>query len=139
VGGEVRARHEVRIVLNPKSSGRVGTQTVIDTPGGQSAVAQPFVVAGWAADLDDERTTGVDAVHVWAYPVTGAPPIFLGPAAYGGRRPDVAAVHGPQFEASGYGLAVQELAPGQYDLAVFAWSHVTGGFAPARVVRITVR
>jgi hypothetical protein len=56
-----------------------------------------------------------------------------------GARPDVAAVHGDQFRESAYGLAVQGLVPGNYDLAVFAWSRVSGGFAPARVVRVTVR
>ncbi len=46
---------QVRIVLNPKGSGRVGPQVVIDTPSrstkGLVAADQPFVIAGWAADL----------------------------------------------------------------------------------------
>jgi hypothetical protein len=139
IGGEARARYDVRIVLHPKSSGRVGPQIVIDTPSARQDVEQPFVVAGWAVDLDADTGTGVDAVHVWAYPVTGEPPIFLGPATYGGRRSDVGAVLSDRFEGSGYGLAVQGLEPGQYDLAVFAWSTVTQDFVPARTVRITVR
>ena len=65
--------------------------------------------------------------------------MFLGATAYGGARPDVAAVHGEEFEAAGFGLQVQGLVPGHYDLAVFAWSTEQVGFAPAKVVRITVR
>ena len=65
--------------------------------------------------------------------------MFLGVTAYGGTRPDVAAVHGDQFKESGFGLAVQGLAPGHYDLAVFAWSLERADFVPARTVRVTVR
>jgi hypothetical protein len=31
------------------------------------------------------------------------------------------------------------LEPGNYDLAVFGYSMVTGGFVPATVIRVTVR
>jgi hypothetical protein len=146
---------DVRIVLNPKGSGRVGPQTVIDVPlppnrlrqgfggqeGGSHEIANldSILVAGWAADLDSTVDTGVDTVHVWAYPVEGGDPIFAGAADYGGLRPDVAAVYGDRFARSGYGLVVKGLAPGTYDLAVFAYSTVRGGFAPAKTVRVTVR
>jgi hypothetical protein len=76
---------------------------------------------------------------VWAYPAAGGDPIFVGPAAIGGTRPDVAAVYGDRFAKSGYGIQVKGLAPGTYDIAVFAYSTVTGGFVPAKTVRITVR
>jgi len=65
--------------------------------------------------------------------------VFLGASTYGGGRPDVAAIHGEGFNDSGYGLMVQGLTPGNYDLAVFAWSNVSGGFVPAQVVRVTAR
>jgi hypothetical protein len=103
------------------------------------AANQPFTVAGWAADLDDALGTGVDAVHVWAYPVGGADPVFVGLAALGGNRPDVAAVYGRRFAKSGYGVTGTGLPAGDYDLAVFVWSTVRQGFAPARTVRVTVR
>jgi hypothetical protein len=145
-------RH-VRIVLNAKGSGRVGPQVVIDLPAKVGShetavidrVASGFsrkdaiVVAGWAADLDSQVDTGVDTVHVWAYPVGGGDPIFLGAAEYGGPRPDVAAIYGERFLTSGYGLRVEGLAPGTYDVAVFAYSTVTGGFVPAKTVRLTTR
>jgi hypothetical protein len=146
-GGRAVARQEVRIVLNPKGSNRVGPQLVIDTPAASSGAAivvgHAFMLAGWAADLASMVDAGVDTVHVWAYPVNEAgqreDPIFLGPAIFGNARPDVAAVYGDRFKESGYGMIVQTLAAGTYDIAVFAYSTVSNGFAPAKVVRVTVR
>jgi hypothetical protein len=132
-------RQEVRVVLQPKSSGLVGPQVVIDTPRPQQDVVQPFVVAGWSADLRAQDSTGIDTLHVWAYPLDGHAPVFLGAAPYGGRRPDVAAIHGDRFEESGFGLLVQGLPAGAYDLAVFAWSIDIADFVPAKVVRVNVR
>jgi hypothetical protein len=132
-GGRL-VRQDVRIVLNPKGSNRVGPQVIVDITGP--------IVAGWAADLDSPDDTGIDGLHVWAYPVQAsgtAQPIFVDVAAYGGARPDVAAVYGDRFLHSGYGVAVKNLAPGTYDLALFAWSTVKHDFLPAKVVRVEVK
>jgi hypothetical protein len=137
--GHAVSRQEVRVVLNPKTSGRVGAQVIIDVPTRQQDVGRPFVIAGWAIDLDADVDTGIDALHVWAYPLAGGDPIFLGASVYGGERPDVAAIYGSRFKSSGYGLTVQGLEPGNYDLAVFGHSTVTGEFVPAKTVRVTVR
>jgi hypothetical protein len=115
-------------------------------------VDHAFLIGGWAADLDETAGTGVDTLHVWAYPRStchGATcdtcdgarcdAIFLGATAYGGERADVVAIFGDQFRKSGYGLIVDSLPAGTYDLAVFAWSTVKGGFVPAKVVRVTVK
>ena len=51
----------------------------------------------------------------------------------------MAAVYGEQFAHTGYRLAVHDLARDAYDIAVFAWSSVTGGFVPAKTVRVRVR
>ena len=143
------ARHDVRIVLHPKGSNRVGPQVIVDLPAptaqgrGPIVVGRAFFLAGWAADLDSGIDRGVDTVHVWAYPVNERgereEPMFLGPAIYGGARPDVAAVYGDRFGDTGYGMVVNGLAPGAYDVAVFAFSTVRGNFAPAKVVRVIVR
>jgi hypothetical protein len=151
-GGVPEARHEVRIILHPKGSTRIGPQVVIDLPAptdfpvasgfSRKDLARPFLVAGWAIDRDDPVGTGVEAIHVWAYPVHGGErgePVFLGAASYGGIRPDVAAIHGDRFRESGYGLVVESLLPGTYDLAVFAWSTARQGFLLAEVVRMTIR
>jgi hypothetical protein len=102
-------------------------------------VSQPFMLAGWAADRDAAIGTGIDTLHVWAFPSTGGAPIFLGTPTLGGARPDVAAVLGDQFRQTGFGLAVQGLSAGSYDLAIFPWSNVTGAFAPPEVVHVVVR
>jgi hypothetical protein len=141
--GRAVARQDVRVTLNAKGSNRVGPQTIVDTPGENTLVGMPFYVGGWAADLNSSVDSGVNTVHVWAYPVdasgTRRDPIFLGPAAYGGARPDVAAVYGARFGDTGYGLIVSTLPPGTYDIAVFAYSTVLNTFTPAKVVRVTVR
>jgi hypothetical protein len=76
---------------------------------------------------------------VWAYPATGGTPLFLGTAALGGVRPDVAAIHGDQFRSAGFTFTAQGLTPGTYDLVVFPWRHVSGGFAVPKTVHVTVR
>jgi YVTN family beta-propeller protein len=138
-GNRPIARHDVRLILAPKGRGHVGTQVEIDSPRHGQDVAQPFVVTGWAADLGADGGTGIDTLHAWAYPVGGGPPIFVGTPELGGIRPDVAAVHGEQFMTAGFALTVGALASGTYDLAVFPWSNVTGGFAPPKIVRVHVR
>ena len=77
-------------------------------------------------------------LHAWAYPASGGAPIFLGATAYGGARPNVAAVHGQQFKDAGFGLVVQSLPAGDYDLALFAWSTEKMNFIAPRVVRVSV-
>jgi len=137
------ARQDVRITLNAKGSNRVGPQTIIDAPTAGGRVGSAFFVGGWAADLDSAVDTGVNTVHVWAYPIDasgrGGDPIFIGPAIYGGARPDVAAIYGDRFANSGYGIIVNTLPPGTYDIAVFAYSTIVNNFTPAKVVRVVIR
>lgn len=130
---------DVRVVLNPKGSNRVGPQVLIDRPSANQDVAQSFSVAGWAGDLDAPAGNGVEFVHVWAYPDGDAAPIFLGRASVGSKRSDVASVYGERFEESGYHLAVTTLPRGGYTLAVFAWRGLTASFLPATTVRVTIR
>jgi hypothetical protein len=140
LSGRPLARYEVRFALRPKSSGFTGMQVTIDRPRTQQDVTQPFILSGWAADLStDSGETGVGGLHVWAYPLTGGAPTFLGTARYGAVRADVADVHGEQFRASGFELSVVGVSPGLYDLAVFPWSTARSGFAPASVVRVAIR
>ena len=80
---------------------------------------------------------------MWAYPLNEAgqrlAPEFIGTAIHGGPRPDVAAVYGDHFARSGYGLMVQGLSPGIYDIAVFAHSTVRQDFVPPAIIRVEVR
>ena len=137
-GGRL-VRQDVRIVLNPKGSNRVGPQLVVDLAPGRDADATDGLVAGWAADLDAPDGTGVQMIHAWAYPRNGGAPVFVGDAAYGGSRPDVADVFGERFRDSGYAVRVQGLAPGSYDLALFAWSTARHAWLPAKLVPIEIK
>jgi hypothetical protein len=112
----------------------------LGAPGADATVSQPFVVSGWAIDLGADADSGVDAVHVWAYPNPGsnAPPMFVGEANYGRVRGDLSAIFGSQFLAGGWDLTVNGMAPGTYLLAVFARSRITGTFNAVQTVRITI-
>src|SRR6185369_3037631 len=60
----------------------------LDLPLDGSTVGQTFSVGGWALNLGEPSGTGVDAIHVYAYPVSGGAPVFLGVANYGAARND---------------------------------------------------
>lgn len=117
-------------------------QLAIDLPTTGARIARPFTMSGWAIDTGSWTGTGMDAVHVWAFPIDGGPQVFLGAATYGLERPDVANVF-PKYRYvnSGYSLAVTSTnlpAPGTYDFYAFGHSTVTGDFSIVRVVRATV-
>ncbi len=108
-----------------------------ESPPHASQVGSSFDVAGWAVDRGAPSGTGVKAIHVWAFPTNGAA-TFLGVASYGASRPDVATGLGnTQFTNSGFSLTAT-VAPGTYDLYVFAYSTVSNSFDQARIVRVTV-
>ena len=116
----------------------------IDGPANNSTVQQPFLTGGWAADRGAGTGPGVDAVHVWAFPVVNgvvdtAHGMFVAQGQTGGARQDVGAVFGsPQFDTCGFTFPVQGLSPGVYELGVYARSTVTGTFNNVKFVRITV-
>jgi len=110
----------------------------IDLPFNGQTVPALFPITGWALDTTSLTNPGIDAIHVWAFPASGANPIFMGPAQIGGARPDVAAVFGSQFANAGYGLIGRGLGPGDYRIIVFALTHATGTFSIAKFVDIHV-
>ena len=123
----------VRVVVGP------AMRAVIDTPQADTVVAPPFTLAGWALDLAANEGTGIDTVHVWAYPTAGTDPIFLGVAAYGDARPDVGVMYGEAFAGAAYGLTVDLLPPGTYDVVVYPHRARTNTFEGAQVVRVVVK
>lgn len=112
-------------------------RVTVDQPSSNSVVNGQFIVSGWAIDRSTQGGPGVDAVHVWAFPVSGAAPIFLGVGS-NAPRPDVADAFGSQFFYSGYALTVDSLEPGTYDVVVYARSTVTNTFNSSTAVRVTV-
>lgn len=121
-------------VLAPPSIPRMS----VDLPAQNQSVSQSLVIAGWALDVGAVTGTGVDAVHVWAYPVAGGAPVFAGVATLGHSRPDIAAAFGAaRFAAGGFRLEAT-LPRGEYNLVVFAHSVNTNTFNNASLVRIRV-
>ena len=58
-----------------------GALVTLESPVAGGA-GSPLEVCGWAVDGAATSGTGMDAVHVWAYPAAGNP-VFLGVATYG--------------------------------------------------------
>ena len=98
----------------------------IDVPG-RDWVPYIFDVAGWALDKSAMDGSGIDAVHVWAYPADGGAPTFVGAAGLGAARPDVAAAFGPQYGTAGFSLSAL-LPEGTWTLTAFAHSAFTNTF-----------
>ena len=94
----------------------------VDTPTSGATMASGFTVSGWAIDASTPSGTGVDAIHVWAYPAAGGSPVFLGANAVWVSRPDVGAIFGSAFTPSGFNIRTGQLASGSWNLVVFARS-----------------
>jgi hypothetical protein len=111
----------------------------VDLPANGARVpSNGFPVAGWAIDAAAVGSTGVDAVHVWAHPTSGAAAIFAGAASFNVARPDVGAAFGQTYYTpSGFSLTAT-VPPGTYDLVVYARSTVAGAFNNVQVRRVIV-
>ena len=103
----------------------------LDGPQKNSTVGRTVTIAGWAIDQAVSSGTGVDAVHVWAYPSDGSPGQFLGAASYGVARPDIGAAVGSQFANSGFRLSAVVQLPGTYRIVAFAHSTLANAFNTA--------
>jgi endonuclease/exonuclease/phosphatase family metal-dependent hydrolase len=124
-------------VLVSVTSARAAAIMFVDSPVRNATVPPSFVVGGWALDFASKTDTGISLMHVWAYPHTGAPPLFLGEITHG-ARPDVAAAFGRQFMQSGFSVIVKNLAPGGYTLVLFPYSSITNAFDYAAAVPLNV-
>jgi hypothetical protein len=118
-----------------------GPLMAIDMPASGASQSGPFTVAGWAIDRSAATGAGVDVINVWAIPVAGGSPIFVGSGGYGSVRPDVAAIFGSRFANSGYNTRVSLPAgtpAGTYDFIVYAHSTASGTFNQSQAVRVTM-
>jgi hypothetical protein len=122
----------------------------IDVPAAEMTITSPtFGVSGWAIDRAIEGIspsgTGVDTLHVYAYPNPGSgqPAIFLGVASVGIARSDVAGIYGPRYNNCGYVLQVDRaatgLTPGVYSIVPVAHSTASNSFNNLAVVRVTIQ
>jgi hypothetical protein len=109
----------------------------LDAPAPNATTGQPFMIGGWGIDYAAAGGPGADTVHAYAYPVSGASPIFLG-ASYGGARGDVAAAYGEQFRYSGFTIFASGLAPGTYTIVAYLHSAVAQSFNATQSATITI-
>jgi hypothetical protein len=117
-------------VAAPTGTGRMALDLAAPSGGGEVRVA------GWAL-REGSTDSGTDAIHAWAYPVGGGDPVFVGAAAARLPRFDVATVFGGEVLLAGFDFT-GTLAPGTYDLVVYARNARTLIFDQARVVRVVV-
>jgi endonuclease/exonuclease/phosphatase family metal-dependent hydrolase len=123
----IRIAAALGLVVASAASAAANPYIWVDTPGRGTTVSSPFVVAGWTLDFSSTSGSGVSEIHAWAYPTSGAAPIFAGtmaPAA----RPDVAAVFGARYGNAGFNISAT-LPPGSYVVALIPWSTRTNAFA----------
>ena len=122
------------------SVGRSLTRGSFDFPTSRPTYWQKLAVSGWAIDQFARGGTGVDAVHIWAYPNPGSgqSPVFLGAAAYGYSRSDIGGIFGGQFTPSGFILQAPDLPAGLYRIFAFAHSTVSGEFAVVSTADVTI-
>jgi hypothetical protein len=80
--------------MSPQDADRSPRQHVVVAARGvtvnRAKHVHPVVLDRIMASLQEITGTGVDVVHLWAYPVAGGAPTFIGQAVYGTPRPDVA-------------------------------------------------
>jgi hypothetical protein len=107
---------QVIITLNPPAAG--------------STTYRGAKLGGWALDLAAAGGTGVEAIHVWAFPNPGSgqAAVFVGVATLGIERPDVGAIFGSQFDHAGYELLLPALPQGNYLFVAYPHSAITGVF-----------
>ena len=80
---------------------------LLDGPPNGAVRARPFVISGWAVDTGSASGTGIDAIHIWAFPINGSPQFFVGAATYGTSRPDVGSYLGAsRYNNSGFTFTV---------------------------------
>ena len=100
VNGTFTPLTSVAVVVGPTSSPAIA----LGSPLSNSTSGSTVTVNGWAVDTGAPSGTGVDMIHVYAFPTSGGSPVPMGAATYGLSRPDVGAIFGAQFNNSGFQL-----------------------------------
>src|SRR5680860_402437 len=100
----------------------------IDAPSNNQLVGGALVLRGWAVDRSATITSGITAIHVYDGPANGAAN-FIGQAAYGVARPDVAASLGKgNLTPCGFNLSINtsSLSKGTHVLHIYANNEAVG-------------
>ena len=140
MGNTLIAATHGRGIYTTSTAATVVSRIAIDAPANGSTIARPFTVQGWAINPGATSGTGVDTVHVYAFPAAGGAPIFLGVPGYGQARSDIGARFGSQFTNSGWVLADAggSLPTGGYTIVAFAHNAMTGAFDVAASASVTI-
>ena len=133
VNGAIDTARVRRVTVDPT------IPIVVDSPSDGATVSRSFTMGGWTLDRRSTTNNGVDLLHVYAYPAAGGPPIYVAAVTPGGTRADVAAVYGSRYRSSGFNIPVSGLAPGVYDIAIYAHTTVTQLFENVRILRVTIQ
>jgi hypothetical protein len=99
----------------------------LDRPLANGSSGKNVTVSGWAIDRGAPSGTGVDQVHVYAFPVGGGTPIGI-VTTYGQTRSDVGAAFGGQFTNSGFQAVMMNVPAGTYNVTAYLHSTVSGTF-----------
>jgi hypothetical protein len=134
VTGTFDAYGEVDITLYSE------TLISVDQPVDGASVVVPFNLSGWAVYTPATTGTGIDSIHVYAFPDGGGAPTFLGVATLGLPRSDIADRLGePRYENSGFQLRVMQALPvGTYTIKSFSRNTVTGLYERTYTAPVTV-
>ena len=124
-------RVEVQITIVDPSSTSDAVSVVIESPKTGANPNPVITVAGTARDGRAITGTGIEAVHVWARRVDG----IRDP----GSLSDVTFLGAAALTGDNYRLVSTPLAPGTYQIEVYAWVARQGTWAPAATVIIAVR
>jgi hypothetical protein len=121
------AQLPIDVTIRPMST-PAGTSEIrmhVDQPGG-GAGKGPVMITGSAVDPLAFTGSGIGAVHVWAYRLDApsTSPQFVGAA---------------ELNREDFSLSTGTLAPGEYDVVVYAWCVRTERWEDARTVRIVVK
>jgi predicted phage tail protein len=124
-----------------ESNNRIEIRFGVSEPVGTiaSELAATVSLRGAALDLGARASgsgTGASAVRVSVK--AGGVEITSLDASYGASRPEIAALYGAQFLASGYEVTGIALAPGVYDVTVSALSAISGQRVVVATDRITI-
>ncbi len=147
-GGERIDVHVTVWPVQPAAEGESEIRMHLDPVSAQCLIGSlphcPIVVEGWAFDPQAAIGSGIGTVHVWARSLVQGPgstvqgPVFIGEATVNTDRPDVARAFDAAPVDAGYRLTTT-MAPGTYEITVYAWNMRTGRWEDARTITTIVR
>ena len=138
--GNAGASIDVTFGSAPPPPPSIGPRVLItlESPGPNATVGNPFVLRGWVADGRSTSGSGIASMDIWAFPVTGGAPVFVGRPYASIERADVAAQYGERYRYSGFNATFSNLVPGTYQFLFTAWSTTLNASDHANALTVTL-